>query len=77
MEDQIIFKGVFKNSDKETNGDDWVKVAIKLKKDNKHLKLQLEDVDSLIEKIEYSLDLGPDNDWARHAIERYKDKYQR
>lgn len=77
MGDQIVFDDVFKNTDKETDGDTWVKVATTLQKDNRRLKLQLEDADSLIEEIEHALDLGPDNDWARHAIERYKDKYQR
>lgn len=44
-------------------------------KELKRMKMQLEDVDSLIEEIENALDRGPDNDWARHAIERYNNKY--
>lgn len=71
MSDQMQFKGVFK---REKENDGWTE-ALQLKKENRQLKVQLEDVDSLIFDIQSALDRGPDNDWARHAIERYADKY--
>lgn len=74
MSDQIIFNDIFENSIKETNGDDWQKLALNIQKDNRRLKQQLEDANQSLVEIEHALDLGPDNDWARHAIKRYKDK---
>lgn len=71
MSEQLVFDEVI-NSQQKNDG--WTE-ALKLKKENRRLKNQLEDVDSLIHDITHALDLGPDNDWARSAIERYSDKY--
>lgn len=71
MSEQLVFEDVLNS---EPKNDGWAE-ASKLKKENRKLKNQLEDVDSLIEDITHSLDLGPDNDWARRAIEYYSNKY--
>lgn len=71
MSEQLVFEDVLNS---EPKNDGWAE-ASKLKKENRQLKNQLEDVDSLIEDITHSLDLGPDNDWARSSIERYNNKY--
>lgn len=68
---QLAFKDV---NIPEKKNDGWNE-ALKLKKENRQLKNQLEDVDSLIHDIIHALDLGPDNDWARSAIGRYSEKY--
>ena len=71
MSDQLVFKDALKTKQKN-NG--WSE-ALSLQKENHKLKNQLEDVDSLLEEIENALNRGPDNDWARHAIDRYNNKY--
>lgn len=71
MSEQLVFEDVLNT---EPKNDGWAE-AVKLQKENRRLKNQLEDVDSLIEEITKSLDLGPDNDWARSAIKRYNNKY--
>lgn len=68
---QLVFKDV---DIPEKKNDGWTE-ALKLKKENRRLKNQLEDVDSLIHDIIHALDLGPDNDWARSALGRYSKKY--
>ena len=71
MSDQLVFKDALKT--KQQN-DGWSE-ALSLQKENRKLKSQLEDVDNLLEEIENALNRGPDNDWARHAIDRYNNKY--
>ena len=71
MSDQLVFKDALKNKQKN---DGWSE-ALSLQKENRKLKSQLEDVDNLLEDIENALNRGPDNDWARHAIDRYNNKY--
>ena len=71
MSDQLVFKDALKT--KQEN-DGWSE-ALSLQKENRKLKSQLEDVDNLLEEIENALNRGPDNDWARHAIDRYNNKY--
>ena len=71
MSDQLVFKDALKT--KQEN-DGWSE-ALSLQKENRKLKSQLEDVDNLLEDIENALNRGPDNDWARHAIDRYNNKY--
>lgn len=71
MSEQLVFEDVLNS---EPKNDGWAE-ASKLKKENRRLKNQLEDVDSLIHDITHALDLGPDNDWARSAIGRYSEKY--
>ena len=70
MSDQLVFKDALKTKQKN---DGWSE-ALSLQKENRKLKNQLEDVDSLLEEIENALNRGPDNDWARHAIDRYNNK---
>lgn len=71
MSEQLVFEDVLNS---EPKNDGWTE-ALKLQKENRQLKNQLEDVDSLIEEITHALDLGPYNDWAIRAIERYNNKY--
>ena len=71
MSDQLVFKNALKTKQKN---DGWSE-ALSLQKENRKLKSQLEDVDNLLEEIENALNRGPDNDWARHAIDRYNNKY--
>ena len=71
MSDQLVFKDTLKTKQKN---DGWSE-ALSLQKENRKLKSQLEDVDNLLEEIENALNRGPDNDWARHAIDRYNNKY--
>lgn len=71
MSDQLVFKDALKTKQKN---DGWSE-ALSLQKENRKLKSQLEDVDNLLEEIENALNRGPDNDWARHAINRYNNKY--
>lgn len=71
MSDQLVFKDALKTKQKN---DGWSEALI-LQKENRKLKSQLEDVDNLLEEIENALNRGPDNDWARHAIDRYNNKY--
>ena len=71
MSDQLVFKDALKT---ESKNDGWDE-ALRLQKENRQLKNQLEDVDSLLEAIENALNRGPDNDWARHAIDCYNNKY--
>ena len=71
MSDQLVFKDALKTKQKH---DGWSE-ALSLQKENRKLKSQLEDVDNLLEEIENALNRGPDNDWARHAIDRYNNKY--
>ena len=71
MSDQLVFKDALKTKQKN---DGWSE-ALSLQKENRKLKSQLEDVDNLLEDIENALNRGPDNDWARHAIDRYNNKY--
>ena len=71
MSDQLVFKDALKTKQKN---DGWSE-ALSLQKENRKLKSQLEDVDNLLEEIENALNRGPDNDWARHAIDRYNNKY--
>lgn len=71
MSDQLVFKDALKTKQKN---DGWSE-ALSLQKENRKLKSKLEDVDNLLEDIENALNRGPDNDWARHAIDRYNNKY--
>lgn len=71
MSDQLVFKDTLKTKQKN---DGWSE-ALSLQKENRKLKSQLEDVDNLLEEIENALNRGPNNDWARHAIDRYNNKY--
>ena len=71
MSDQLVFKDALKTKQKN---DGWSE-ALSLQKENRKLKSQLEDVDNLLEEIENALNRGPDNDWARHAIDCYNNKY--
>lgn len=71
MSDQLVFKDALKTKQKN---DGWSE-ALSLQKENRKLKSQLEDVDNLLEEIKNALNRGPDNDWARHAIDRYNNKY--
>ena len=71
MSDQLVFKDALKTKQKN---DGWSE-ALSLQKENRKLKSQLEDVDNLLEEIENALNRGPDNDWVRHAIDRYNNKY--
>ena len=71
MSDQLVFKDALKTKQKN---DGWSE-ALSLQKEKRKLKSQVEDVDNLLEEIENALNRGPENDWARHAIDRYNNKY--
>lgn len=72
MAEQLIFEDVMK---KETSEDKYFRKTIALIGENKKLKEQIADSDSMIEEILCSLNHGPDNEFVRQAIDIYNQKW--
>lgn len=81
---QLVFESVLEPdflrerlnlSKEQRESDKYYRKCFKLIGENKRLKEQLADSDSLIEEIISSLNYGPDNELVRQAIDIYNQKW--
>lgn len=80
MSEQLVFEDVMKDNYKpiiinKEDYDDIFRKQFGLIGENRRLKKQLADSDSLIDEILNSLNHGPDNELVRQAIDIYNQKW--